>query len=47
VLLLIGKNTIARIDVAPPQTIETMKENVRWLKERATSDGTSKTDGLR
>jgi hypothetical protein len=42
VLLLIGKNTIARIDVIPPQTMETMKENVQWIKSRATSDGTSK-----
>lgn len=47
VLLLIGKNTIARIDVVPPQTMETMKENVRWIKERATFDRTSKTGGLR
>lgn len=47
VLLLIGKNTIARIDVVPPQTMETMKENVRWIKETATFDGTSKTGGLR
>jgi Putative Actinobacterial Holin-X, holin superfamily III len=38
VLLLIAKNTIARIDVVPPQTVETMKENVQWIKERATSD---------
>lgn len=42
VLLLIGKHTIARIDVIPPQTMETMKENVQWIKARATSDGTSK-----
>jgi Putative Actinobacterial Holin-X, holin superfamily III len=42
VLLLIGKNTIARIDVIPPQTMETMKENIQWIKARATSDGTSK-----
>jgi len=47
VLLLSGKNTIARIDVVPPQTMETMKENVRWITERATSDGTSKAGGLR
>jgi len=38
VLLLIAKHTIARIDVVPPQTVETMKENVQWIKERATSD---------
>jgi hypothetical protein len=39
VLLLIAKNTIARIDVVPPQTVETMKENVQWIKEGATPDG--------
>src|SRR5215831_9611494 len=38
VLLLIAKNTIARIEVVPQQTVETMKENVQWIKERATSD---------
>jgi hypothetical protein len=38
VLLLIAKSTIARIDVVPQQTVETMKENVQWIKERATSD---------
>jgi Putative Actinobacterial Holin-X, holin superfamily III len=39
VLLLIAKQTIARIDVVPPQTVETMKENVQWIKEGATPDG--------
>jgi hypothetical protein len=29
VLLLIGSNTIARIDVVPPHTVETPKENVQ------------------
>jgi putative superfamily III holin-X len=42
VLLLIAKNTIARIDVMPPQTVETMQENVQWIRERATPDATSK-----
>jgi len=48
VLLLIGTNTIARIDGVPPHTVETMKENVQlkenvpWIRERATSDETSK-----
>ena len=42
VLLRIGKHTIARIDVIPSQTVETMKENVQWIKAKATSDGTSK-----
>jgi Putative Actinobacterial Holin-X, holin superfamily III len=47
VMVFIGKNTIARIDVVPPYTVETMKENVQWIKERVTSDGTSKSGGLR
>jgi hypothetical protein len=41
-LLLIGKNTSARIDVVPPHTMETLKESVQWITERTTSDGTSK-----
>jgi hypothetical protein len=42
VLLLIGKNTIARIDVVPPHTVETVREDVQWFKEQVTRDGTSK-----
>jgi Putative Actinobacterial Holin-X, holin superfamily III len=42
VLLLIGKTTIARIEVVPQQTAETMKENIQWIKEQVTPDGTSK-----
>src|SRR5262249_26954732 len=40
VLLFIGKSIIARVDVAPRQTMATMKENVRWIKKRATFDRT-------
>lgn len=40
VLLYIGKNQMARIDVVPQQTVETMRENVRWIKEKAISDRT-------
>jgi hypothetical protein len=47
VLLFIGKNTIARMDVVPPQTMATMKENVQWIRARATSDGTSKAHAPR
>jgi Putative Actinobacterial Holin-X, holin superfamily III len=43
VLLLVGKNTIARIDVVPPPMVQTMRENIQWIKERATFDRTSKT----
>jgi len=38
VLLYMGKNQIARIDMVPQQTVETMKENVQWIKEKAISD---------
>jgi hypothetical protein len=34
-LLYWGKHQIAEIDMIPQQTVETMKENVRWIKEKA------------
>lgn len=34
-LLYGGKNRITDIDVIPPQTVETMKENIRWIKDKA------------
>jgi Putative Actinobacterial Holin-X, holin superfamily III len=34
-LLYGGKKQISGIEVVPQQTIETMKENVRWIKDRA------------
>jgi Putative Actinobacterial Holin-X, holin superfamily III len=33
-----GKYQIAQIDMIPQQTVETMKENVRWIKESSTSE---------
>jgi hypothetical protein len=35
-LLYRGKQQISQIDVVPEQTVETMKENVRWFKKKAT-----------
>ena len=35
VMINSGKRIISRIDVVPPQTIGTMKENVRWIKEKS------------
>jgi len=35
-LLYRGKRQISEIDMVPQQTIETMKENVRWLKKKTT-----------
>jgi peptidoglycan biosynthesis protein MviN/MurJ (putative lipid II flippase) len=34
-LLYGGKKQMSDIDVVPSQTVETMKENVRWIKEKA------------
>jgi len=42
VLLLSAQHTIARIHVVPPHTVDTMQENVQWLKEQVTPDGISK-----
>jgi Putative Actinobacterial Holin-X, holin superfamily III len=36
VLLYRGKQQISHVDMVPQQTVETMKENVRWIKEKAT-----------
>jgi Putative Actinobacterial Holin-X, holin superfamily III len=38
VLLYRGKQRLAEIDVIPQQTVETMKENVRWIKKNSTSE---------
>lgn len=34
-LLYRGKQQISQIDIVPQQTVETMKENVRWFKRKA------------
>jgi len=38
VLLVMGKQTAEKIDVVPPQTVETLKENAKWIKEQTTSN---------
>jgi Putative Actinobacterial Holin-X, holin superfamily III len=38
VLLYMGKRQMSQIDMVPQQTVETMKENVRWIKEKAISE---------
>ena len=40
VMINSGKRIISRVDVVPPQTIGTMKENVRWIKEKSLSNKT-------
>ena len=36
VLLYRGKQQVSQIDMVPQHTVETMKENVRWFKTKAT-----------
>jgi len=36
VLLYRGKQQISQIDMVPQQTVETIKENARWFKRKAT-----------
>jgi hypothetical protein len=33
-LLVLGKRTLAQLHLVPQDTVETMKENVQWLKEQ-------------
>jgi hypothetical protein len=33
-----GKSTMSHIGVVPHETVETMKENVRWIKRKAISN---------
>jgi hypothetical protein len=40
VMINSGKRIISRVDVVPPQTIGTMKENVRWIKGESVSNKT-------
>jgi Putative Actinobacterial Holin-X, holin superfamily III len=37
VLLFRGQRKIAQIEVIPGKTVETMKENIRWIKEMTKS----------
>jgi protein-S-isoprenylcysteine O-methyltransferase Ste14 len=34
VLFFMGRNQAARVNVVPPQTAETMKENVQWIRNQ-------------
>jgi hypothetical protein len=38
ILLYVGKNKMADIDLVPPATVETLKENATWIKEKTTSN---------
>jgi hypothetical protein len=38
IMLYLGKRQIAQIEIVPPQTMATMKENARWIKEKAIAE---------
>jgi hypothetical protein len=40
ILLMRGKHTAEQIDIVPPKTAATLKENAQWLKEQTTSNRT-------
>ena len=40
ILLYMGQQSAKEIKPVPEKTIETMKENVEWIKDRTTSDRT-------
>ena len=43
VLLVLGKQKLARIHLIPQETVGTMRENVQWVREQVTANGTSKS----
>ena len=38
IFLATGKQTAAQIEVVPPKTVETLKENAQWIKEQTTTN---------
>jgi Putative Actinobacterial Holin-X, holin superfamily III len=45
VLLVLGKQKLARLHLAPQGTVETMKDNAQWVKRRVMSNGRSTNGG--
>ena len=37
ILLVRGKHTVEQIDVIPPKTASTLRDNAQWIKEQTTS----------
>jgi hypothetical protein len=46
-LLVFGQQKLAQLHPVPQDTVETMKENVQWLKEEVTANGKLRNGGLR
>ncbi len=44
VLLVLGKRKLARLHLVPQQTVETMQENVQWIKSQVTVNGSSESN---
>lgn len=38
IFLATGKQTAEKIEVIPPKTVETLKENAQWIKDQTTSN---------
>jgi hypothetical protein len=47
VLLVLGKQKMARLHVVPQHTVETIRENVQWIKQQVTPNGLSTRGGRR
>jgi hypothetical protein len=47
VLLVIGKHKMAGIHMVPQETVETMKENAQWIKDKVTANALSQRPGQR
>jgi Putative Actinobacterial Holin-X, holin superfamily III len=44
VLLVLGQRKLARLHLVPQQTVETMQENVQWIKSQVTVNGSSESN---
>jgi membrane protein implicated in regulation of membrane protease activity len=47
VLLVLGKRKLARLHLVPQDTVETMKENIRWVTAQVIANGRSTKGGTR
>jgi Putative Actinobacterial Holin-X, holin superfamily III len=45
VLLVLGKQKLARLHLVPQGTVETMKDNAQWVKRQVMSNGRSTNGG--
>jgi hypothetical protein len=46
-LLVLGKQKLADVHLAPQETVETMRENVQWITAQVRANGTPKSSGQR